>query len=182
MFNLPNCLTLARILATPVVVLLLYFEGPGTCMVAAIVFALASLTDMIDGHIARKENLVTNLGKFLDPLADKVLICSILIMLTYLNWVSAWIVILIVCRELIVTGLRAIAAGEGEVIAADKYGKLKTVLQACAIVPLTIHYTFIGINVQALGEFVLYIALILTVVSGTNYVCAYYRTLVKKAV
>ena len=175
MFNLPNCLTLTRIFAAPLMVVLLYYEGPLTCFGAALLFVLASVTDLLDGHIARRDNLVTSFGQFLDPLADKVLICSVLIMLTYLNWISAWITILIVCRELLVTGLRAMAADEGIVIAADKFGKWKTTLQSIAIVPLTLHYPVMGINVQALGKLLLYIALALTVVSGINYVYSYYR-------
>ena len=175
MFNLPNCLTLMRIFAAPLVVVLLYHEGPLACFFAALLFTSASITDLLDGHIARRGNLVTSFGKFLDPLADKVLICSVLIMLTYLNWVAAWITIAIVCRELLVTGLRAMAADEGIVIAADQVGKWKTVLQTVAAVPLTIHYPVLGINVHMLGEFLLYIALALTVLSGVNYICAYYR-------
>jgi len=174
MLNLPNCLTLTRIFAAPLVVILLYHEGPLSCFFAALLFILASVTDLLDGHIARRDNLVTSFGKFLDPLADKVLICSVLIMLTYLNWIAAWIAILIVCRELLVTGLRAVAADEGIVITADKFGKWKSTLQAIAIVPLTIHYPIMGINVHALGEFLLYIALALTVVSGVNYIYSYY--------
>ena len=178
MFNLPNCLTLTRIFAAPLVVVLLYHEGPLACFGAALLFTLASVTDLLDGHIARRDNLVTSFGKFLDPLADKVLICSVLIMLTYLNWIAAWIAILIVCRELLVTGLRAMAADEGIVIAADKFGKWKSTLQSIAIVPLTIHYPVMGINVRALGEFLLYIALALTVVSGVNYMYSYYKSMV----
>jgi CDP-diacylglycerol--glycerol-3-phosphate 3-phosphatidyltransferase len=170
MFNLPNCLTLTRIFAAPLMVVLLYYEGPLNCFGAALLFTLASITDLLDGHIARRDNLVTSFGKFLDPLADKVLICSVLIMLTYLNWIAAWITIVIVCRELVVTGLRAMAADEGTVIAADTFGKWKTILQSIALIPLTVHYPVMGINVHALGEFLLYIALALTVVSGVNYI------------
>ena len=175
MLNLPNCLTLTRIFAAPLVVVLLYHEGPLICFVAALLFTLASITDLLDGHIARRDNLVTSFGKFLDPLADKVLICSVLVMLTYLNWIPAWITIVIVCRELVVTGLRAMAADEGIVIAADRFGQWKTTLQIIAIIPLTIHYPVVGMNVHALGEFLLYIALALTVVSGVNYVYSYYH-------
>jgi CDP-diacylglycerol--glycerol-3-phosphate 3-phosphatidyltransferase len=175
MFNLPNCLTLTRIFAAPLVVVLLYYEGPLACFGAALLFLLASITDLLDGHIARRDNLVTSFGKFLDPLADKVLICSVLIMVTSLNWISAWITILIVCRELLVTGLRAMAADEGIVIAADKFGKWKTTLQSVAIVPLMIHYPVMGIDIHTLGEFLLYIALALTVVSGVNYMYSYYQ-------
>jgi CDP-diacylglycerol--glycerol-3-phosphate 3-phosphatidyltransferase len=175
MFNLPNCLTLTRICAAPLIVILLYYEGPFACFVAALLFTLASITDLLDGHIARRDNLVTSFGKFLDPLADKVLICSVLIMLTRLDWVPAWITILIVCRELLVTGLRAVAADEGIVIAADTFGKWKTILQSIALIPLTFHYPVMGIEVRGLGEFLLYIALALTVGSGVNYIYSYYR-------
>ena len=180
MFNLPNCLTLTRIFAAPLVVVLLYHEGPLTCFGAALLFTLASITDLLDGHIARRDNLVTSFGKFLDPLADKVLICSALIMLTCLHRVAAWMTIVIVCRELMVTGLRAMAADEGVVIAADRFGKWKTILQCTAVVPLTIHYPLMGINVHALGEFLLYIALALTVVSGVNYIYSYYHKAVMR--
>jgi len=178
MFNLPNCLTLTRICAAPLVVVLLYYEGPFVCFAAAALFMLASITDLLDGHIARRENLVTSFGKFLDPLADKVLICSVLIMLTSLKWISAWITIVIVCRELLVTGLRSMAADEGIVIAADKFGKWKTTLQVMSIVPLTIHYPVMGIDVHSLGVLLLYIALALTVVSGVNYIYTYYKNVI----
>jgi len=178
MFNLPNCLTLTRIFAAPIVVLLLYHEGPLMCFAAALLFTLASITDLLDGHIARRDNLVTSFGKFLDPLADKILTCSVLIMLTSLNWIPAWVTIVIVCRELVVTGLRAMAADQGTVIAADAFGKWKTILQAIAVVPLTVHYPLMGINMHALGEFLLYIALALTVVSGVNYIYSYYKKMI----
>jgi CDP-diacylglycerol--glycerol-3-phosphate 3-phosphatidyltransferase len=174
MFNLPNCLTLTRIFAAPLIVVLLYHEGQLACFGAALLFMLASITDLLDGHIARRDNLVTSFGKFLDPLADKVLICSVLIMITSLNWIPAWITIVIVCRELLVTGLRAVAADGGVVIAADTFGKWKTILQSIAIVPLTIHYPVMGINMHMPGIFLLYIALALTVVSGVNYIYLYY--------
>jgi CDP-diacylglycerol--glycerol-3-phosphate 3-phosphatidyltransferase len=177
LFNLPNCLTLARIFAMPVVVALLYCEGRISCFLATLFFVLASVTDLLDGHIARKENLVTSFGKFLDPLADKVLVCSVCIMLTQLDRVPAWITILIVCRELIVTGLRAVAADEGVVIAADTYGKLKTFFQSLALVPLILHYPLPGgFDIRPVGEFLLYIALALTLFSGGKYIFSYCRT------
>ena len=175
MLNLPNCLTLMRICAAPLMVILLYYEGPVACFGAALLFALASITDLLDGYIARRDNLVTSFGKFLDPLADKVLICSVLIMLTWLHRVPAWITILIVCRELVVTGLRAMAADKGIVMAADKFGQWKTTLQSIALIPLIIHYPVMGVDVRGLGEFLLYIALALTVGSGVNYIYLYYR-------
>lgn len=144
MFNLANKITLLRILMAPLVVILLYFEGPVFCVLAALAFIFASITDWVDGYIARRENMVTSMGKFLDPLADKVLICSVLIMFVKLGWAPAWVVIVIVCRELVVTGLRAMAIDEGVVLAADYFGKAKTVLQIFAVVPLMLHYPHIG--------------------------------------
>ena len=142
MFNLANKLTLLRMLLVPLVIVLLYFQGPVTCVLAALAFIAASITDWADGYVARRNNMVTSMGKFLDPLADKVLICSVLIMFCTLGWAEAWVVILIVCRELVVTGLRAIAIDEGIVLAADRYGKLKTVLQIAAIIPMLLHYPY----------------------------------------
>lgn len=177
--NLANMLTLARIFAVPVIVSLLYmeqaFQSVLLAYLSAGVFALASLTDMADGYIARRQNLITNLGKFLDPLADKLLISSVLIMLVQLGWVEAWIVVVIICRELAVTGMRGVAADKGVVIAADRYGKLKTIAQSLALVPLLAHYPVMGFDPVPLGMIVLYIALALTVFSGGNYLYNFYK-------
>lgn len=175
LLNLPNKITLSRMLMAPVIVLLLYHENRFTCLVACIGFILASLTDLIDGHIARRSNMVTSFGKFLDPLADKVLISSVLVMLVQLGWAEAWIAIIIICREMIITGLRAIAADEGVVIAADTFGKWKTILQIVSLIPLILHYSWFGLDPRPLGEFLLYIAVILTVFSGVNYLYTFYR-------
>ena len=175
MFNLANKLTFLRMLMAPVVVMLLYYEGPGMCLVATAAFVFASITDWADGYIARRENMVTSFGKFLDPLADKVLICSVLIMFAYLQWVPAWVTILIVCRELVVTGLRAMAIDEGITLAADTFGKAKTVLQIMAIIPLLVHYPLLGFDPQPVGKILLYMALLLAVFSGFNYTYGFYR-------
>ena len=175
MLNLANKITLLRILMTPLVVLLLYFEGPVTCKLAALAFIFASLTDWADGYVARRSNMVTSMGKFLDPLADKVLICSVLIMFVKLGWAPAWVVIIMVCRELVVTGLRTIAIDEGIVLAADKFGKAKTILQIFAIVPLILHYPLWGMDLSPIGEWLLYAALALALISGSNYCDDFYR-------
>lgn len=175
MLNLANKLSLLRILMTPLVVLLLYFPGPFTCVLAALVFVFASITDWLDGYIARKFNMVSSMGKFLDPLADKLLICSVLIMFVKLSWASAWVVIVIVCRELVVTGLRAMAIDEGIVLAADKFGKAKTVLQILAILPLTLHYPIFGYEVWPIGEILLYASMLVAIYSGVNYCIYFYR-------
>ncbi len=167
--NWANRITLLRIGAALPIVVLMHFPRPLWCWIAASLFVLASLSDFLDGYIARREGMVTTFGKFLDPLADKLLICSVLVQMAALGWVPAWVTILVIVRELAVTGLRAVAADYGVVIAADRYGKWKTVLQIVALVPLLIHYPFWGLPVHGIGIFILYIALILTIVSGVNY-------------
>ena len=174
LLNLPNKITLSRILMVPVIIVLLYFENKYTCLLACIGFILASLSDLVDGHIARRTNMITSFGKFLDPLADKVLISSVLVMLTSLGRVAAWITIVIICRELIITGLRAIAADEGVVIAADTFGKWKTILQMLALIPLILHYPWFGASPVSFGYFLLYIATALTIFSDINYLYTFH--------
>lgn len=172
MLNLANKLSLLRILLTPLVIILLYFPGPFVCLMAALIFIFASITDWLDGYIARKYNMVSSIGKFLDPLADKLLICSVLIMFVHLNWAPAWVVIVIVCRELLITGLRAMAIDEGIVLAADRFGKAKTVLQIAAILPITLHYPIFGYEIWPVGEVLLYASMLVAIYSGVNY-CRY---------
>jgi len=174
MFNVANNLTLLRILTVPVIVLLMYFPNRGTCLLAMLVFILSSLTDLFDGFLARRYGLVTNIGKFLDPLADKLLVISVLIMLVHLGWLQAWIIILIIGREMTVTGLRAVAADQGHVIAADRYGKLKTIVQVVALCPLILHYSWWGFDPNPLGMVLIWIALILTIFSGGNYLYRFF--------
>lgn len=175
MLNLPNALTIFRICAVPFIVALLYFPGRATCVLATVFFLVAILTDLADGFIARKYNLVTNFGKFLDPIADKILIASVMIMLVQLNWIPGWIAIIVIAREIMVTGLRAIAADKGHVIAADKYGKMKTIMQSVALVPLLYHYPVFGLDCASLGQVLLFIAMLLTVYSGWNYLHGFYQ-------
>ena len=142
---------------------------PVTHFVAGVIFLIASLTDWLDGYYARKYNLITNMGKFLDPLADKLLVSAAFILLVELDLAAAWIVILIISREFAVTGLRLVAAGEGVVLAASNMGKLKTVSQITAIAFLLLHnfpFSYLGIPMDTI---VLYIALILTTWSGIEY-------------
>jgi CDP-diacylglycerol--glycerol-3-phosphate 3-phosphatidyltransferase len=174
--NLPNTLTLARIALIPLIVVLLHFPEPLACLWAAVLFLLAALTDLVDGWYARSRGLVTNLGKFLDPLADKLLVLSVLVMLVDLGWVPGWIVIVILARETAVTGMRAIASDMGTVVAADRYGKLKTILQIAALVPLMVHYPLLGLDPRPLGLILLYGARALTVISGVKYLYNFYKT------
>jgi CDP-diacylglycerol--glycerol-3-phosphate 3-phosphatidyltransferase len=168
-FNLPNSLTLFRIACIPVLVLLLFFPHKATSFLAAVVFGLASISDLLDGFLARRQQLVTTFGKFLDPLADKLVVSAALIMLIPLGRAPAWMVVVIVGRELAITGLRSMALSEGKVISADELGKKKMVFQIVAILGLLLHYEYFGINFHAIGMFFLWLAVVLTLWSGINY-------------
>ncbi len=179
--NLPNKLTISRICLIPIFIILLSVpfdlgvwdiggtELPIIHFIAAIIFIFASATDWVDGYIARKYHLITNLGKFLDPLADKLLVSAALIMLVQMDAAAAWIVIIIISREFAVTGLRLVAAGEGIVLAAGQMGKLKTATQMLAIILLLLHdFPFSYMNLP-LGTIMLYLALLFTIISGVDY-------------
>ena len=168
-FNLPNSLTLFRIACIPVLVILLFFPHKATSFLAALVFALASISDLLDGFLARRQQLVTTFGKFLDPLADKLIVSSALIMLVPLGRAPAWMVVVIVGRELAITGLRSMAVSEGKVISADELGKKKMVFQIVAILGLLLHYVYFGVNFHVVGMFFLWLAVVLTLWSGINY-------------
>ena len=131
--NLPNKLSIARVLCIPAIAALLYVNDDTCRLIAGILFILASLTDLLDGHIARKYNLVTDFGKFIDPVADKLLVLTTLVMLVRCNLMEAWVVLVILSRELAVDGLRMVAVGQGKVIAAGKLGKWKTTFQMITI-------------------------------------------------
>ena len=165
----PNLLTLFRIAAVPIIIILMLFPNRICVFVAALVFSAAAITDYLDGFYARKRNMVTTLGKIMDPVADKLLVSSAFIMLAALNWVPAWMVCIIIGRELAVTGLRNIIAEKGEDLSASNLGKFKTGFQIAAIIPLMIHFPFFGLNVQAIGNLFLWGALVFTIWSGADY-------------
>lgn len=178
--NLPNKLTLSRILATPV---FLFFLVPGWFgqflglnqwgrYAAAGIFVLASITDLLDGMIARKRNIVSELGKFLDPIADKLLVTAALVALIKTDNLSVWIVMIVIARDFIVNGIRIVAAGQGIVIAAGKLGKIKTTFQIIAIVAILIHDFPVSLILPWLpvGDICMGIAVVLTVISGIDYV------------
>ena len=179
--NLPNKITVSRVLLIPVfMVFMLVDFGFGTVTIAGtdiqtghfiggLIFIVASITDWLDGYIARKHGLVTNMGKFLDPLADKLLVSAAFIILVGLGTAPAWIVIIIISREFAVTGLRLILAGGGEVVAANQLGKIKTVAQILAIVSLLLNNIFFASIGVPFGMIMLYIALIYTIWSGVDY-------------
>lgn len=176
-FNLPNTLTFFRIACIPLVLLflnprvLLFFHLSGKLgsFLAGLLLALAWITDVLDGFLARRYESVTTLGKFLDPLADKILVSVTMIMLIPLGRIPVWMVILIIAREMAVTGLRGIAVSEGIVIQASSLGKYKTVSQSIALVGLCLHYTYLHVNLHLLGMVFLWAALILTLWSGWDY-------------
>ncbi len=166
--NLPNKLTILRVLMVPffVAFLLATPSHPGFKWIALLLFILASLTDFVDGQMARRYNMVTDFGKFMDPLADKLLTISGMICLIELGKIPAWIVIIIVAREFIISGFRLVAADNGVVIAANYWGKFKTVFQMVMIILMIMDIA----QIQLLTDIVMWIALILTVISLVTYI------------
>ena len=200
MMNLPNKITLTRICMIPVFILIFYLDvmNGWNYLVSAIVFLLAAATDALDGHIARSRHLVTDLGKFLDPIADKVLVSTALVLLLtrgavfevsfFAGWgliVAGICVAVILARELIVSGFRTIAAGKGLVLAADKLGKFKTVFQDASIALLLAGMSFLpgtaGIVIIAAGVILFYICTLLTVLSGVHYIVKNRQVLSERA-
>lgn len=163
--NLANKITLVRLFLIPVFVIIFMISGRDM-NIAAIVFIIASLTDAVDGHIARSRNMITNFGKFTDPLVDKVLTMAAFLVLVEDNTIPAWPVIIIISRELIITGFRTLAADSGITIAASMWGKAKTTSQMISLVMLLLNVP----SLNKAGIFVFYIAVILTVVSGADYI------------
>lgn len=166
--NLPNKLTILRVILIPFFVAFLMdaFHIPGTKWIALAIFIIASLTDMLDGKIARKYNLVTNFGKFMDPLADKLLVCSALIAFVDMDMVPTWIVMIIIAREFIISGFRLVASDNGIVIAAGIWGKLKTVCQMIMIIVLIADF---GGIFDMIGTVLIWMSLILTIISLVDY-------------
>lgn len=177
--NIPNLLSISRILAIPVFVVLMLHPSPLRALAAGIVFALASITDWLDGYLARKWGQVTKIGKLLDPVADKLLIASALIMLVQVDAtrVPAWAVIIIIGREFAVTGLRAMAASEGVVIPAETLGKYKVGAQITAILSFVLHHAFGASWMITLGVAALWVSLLLAIWSGAQYFIGYWKNL-----
>lgn len=167
--NLPNKLTITRAVMIPfyLIFLLIDFGIEGSNIMAAAIFIMASFTDFLDGRIARKNDMVTNFGKFMDPLADKLLVCSALIAFVSLGRISVWVVIIIIAREFIVSGLRLVASDEGVVIAAGIWGKIKTAVQMVMLVVLTLHLDIQYIDV--IENVLVYASLALTIISLVDY-------------
>ncbi len=168
--NLPNKLTIFRVILIPFFVLFLLLEPDNQTfrLIADLIFIVASLTDMLDGKIARKYHLVTNFGKFMDPLADKLLVCAAMVCLVATGQLAAWIVIIIISREFIISGFRLIASDNGIVIAASMWGKFKTVFQMLMIIVLIANIPLAAFDM--IGTVLTYVALVLTVVSLVDYI------------
>ena len=166
--NLPNRLTVLRVCMVPVFVVFMLWNGLGSSAkyVDAVIFILASMTDWLDGYLARKNNLVTDFGKFMDPIADKLLVCSAMICLVEKGALPAWIVIIIIGREFIISGFRLVASDKGVVIAASYWGKFKTVSQMLMVILLILD---LGGVFHTIAQVLMWIALVLTVVSLADY-------------
>jgi CDP-diacylglycerol--glycerol-3-phosphate 3-phosphatidyltransferase len=179
-FNLPNCITITRIGVIPILFVLLAAPGPTVSLILALIFIVANLTDVLDGYIARRYQIETTVGKFLDPIADKLVVSTALILLIPLDRAPAWIVALMVIRDVAVDGMRSVASSQSVVIAASKLGKRKTLCQIFAVSALIIHYPFFGINAHLVGTVILYLALLLSIHSGIDYFVKFYREVIKK--
>lgn len=187
--NLPNILTMVRIAAIPLLCILLLSPERENGFWAAALFAAASVTDWLDGYLARRMGIVTVFGKFLDPIADKLIVMAALIMILPFKWVPAWMVLVILGREMIITGLRGIASTEGIVIPASNLGKFKTIFQLVAIIGLLLHYDYrwffsidhplLVVNMHNVGMFYLWIATIITIWSGVDYLSKFVRVIAK---
>jgi len=189
LWNLPNILTLLRIAAIPPFMILLLSPSREAGFWAAAIFSAASLTDWLDGHLARRMNIQTILGTFLDPMADKLIVLAALIMLIPHGRVPAWMVVVVIAREILITGLRSVASQEGIVIAASDLGKYKTIFQLVAIIGLLLHYDyhwFFGVahplltaSMHNAGMFFFWVAFVITVWSGCDYLFRFIRVIAR---
>ncbi len=183
--NLPNILTMLRIAAIPIMAAVLISPSRNAGFWAAAIFSLASITDWLDGYLARRMQIVTVFGKFLDPIADKLIVMAAMIMILPFNRIPAWMVLVILGREIIITGLRGIVSSEGVVIPASNLGKFKTIFQLVAIIGLLLHYDYnwffcikhplLTVNMHNAGMFFLWIATVLTVWSGVDYLARFVK-------
>jgi CDP-diacylglycerol--glycerol-3-phosphate 3-phosphatidyltransferase len=170
---------MCRVAAVPGIILLMLYPNRFCSFTAAILFSAAAITDYFDGFIARSRGLTSDFGKFMDPLADKLLVSSAFIMLVSHGWIPGWIVCIIIGREIAITGLRTVMADNKEDASASNLGKYKIGFQIAAIIPLLIHYPYFGINLHGIGIFFLYGALIYTIWSGLDYWFRFKRYLIK---
>jgi CDP-diacylglycerol---glycerol-3-phosphate 3-phosphatidyltransferase len=181
--SLPNLVTYVRIMAIPLILVFMRFDTRLNAFIAAMIFAVASASDGLDGYLARRYKLESDLGKFLDPLADKLIVMGTLVMLVHLNRVNVWIAIVLIAREIAVSGLRSVAAAEGLVIAARDLGKKKTAFQMASLWALLIHYTYEldllaePFDFNRVGTILLYVALMFSILSAYDYFAGFVRAL-----
>lgn len=189
LLNIPNLITYLRILVIPVFLWLVWRGDPHSSVLAASLFALAAISDVLDGWLARRLGCVSVVGKLLDPLADKLIVTASLVMLAQMGRIEAWLVIVILSRELIVSGLRQIASSEGLVIAASQGGKWKTALQLTGIVAVLVHYPYtvdflvvepIAFRFQVVGEWLLLLSLVPSVLSAIQYFAGFLAAVARK--
>jgi CDP-diacylglycerol---glycerol-3-phosphate 3-phosphatidyltransferase len=182
MQDLPNILTACRIGVIPLLIVLLCFHEPTPRAIAALLFVLASITDYLDGYLARKYDVISSVGKLLDPMADKLLVMSALIMLVPVKAaaVPAWVVVVILGRDILVTSLRSAASAEGVVIQAEELGKYKTILQIFALTGLILHYPYFSIDFHLGGMYFLWASLLLSVWSGVSYFRRFWFAVVRR--
>jgi CDP-diacylglycerol--glycerol-3-phosphate 3-phosphatidyltransferase len=185
--NLPNLVTIGRVVLVPFVLLLIDNYSPLRTFLASLMYLGAAAGDALDGYLARKRNQVSVLGKFLDPLADKLIVTAVLVTMVALHRAAAWVVIVLIGRDLAINGLRSIASAQGLVIAASDGGKIKTALQLVAIMMLLIHFTYpilgtemllgqtVPVDYHRVGTIVLYLSMIVSLVSGADYLHKFFR-------
>jgi CDP-diacylglycerol--glycerol-3-phosphate 3-phosphatidyltransferase len=181
--NPPNLVTMGRVLFVPFVLYFMDNYSPVRSLIAGFLYLIASIGDGVDGYLARSRGQVSVLGKFLDPVADKLMVTAVLVFMVALGRVPAWLVVVLVARDFAITGLRSIASSEGIVIAASRGGKIKTALQLVALIMLLVHFRYpllgLGINIDfnTAGLVVLYLSLGASLISGVDYVLGFFRAL-----
>jgi CDP-diacylglycerol--glycerol-3-phosphate 3-phosphatidyltransferase len=181
--NLPNVVTMARVLIVPAVLYFIDNFSPVRSFIAAVLYLIAAASDGLDGYLARSRGQVSVLGKFLDPLADKLVVTAVLVFLVALGRATAWVVVVLIARDFCITGLRGIASSEGIVIAASPGGKIKTALQLVAISMLLVHFSYpvlglgISVDYQAAGTVLLYVSVVVSLASAVEYVWAFAKAM-----
>jgi CDP-diacylglycerol--glycerol-3-phosphate 3-phosphatidyltransferase len=178
--NLPNAITMLRIGIIPVLFFLLLSPDSTGSLVIACIFVIAALTDLLDGYIARRYQIVTTMGKFLDPIADKLVVNTAMILMIPIGRIPAWIVAIIIIRDFTVDGIRTIASSEGIIIGSSRLAKQKTLCQVVAVTALMIHYPFLGADAHLVGIAILYLALFLTLYSGLDYLMKFFKEILNK--
>jgi CDP-diacylglycerol--glycerol-3-phosphate 3-phosphatidyltransferase len=181
--NLPNLVTMARVLIVPAVLYFIDNFSPVRSFIAAVLYLVAAASDGLDGYLARSRGQVSVLGKFLDPLADKLVVTAVLVFLVALGRATAWVVVVLIARDFCITGLRSIASSEGMVIAASPGGKIKTALQLVAIAMLLVHFSYpvlglgVSVDYQAAGTALLYVSVVVSLASGVEYVLGFAKAM-----